>query len=71
VSEHRKPAVVFTPKEIWVFKIHALIVAAIAAGLYTVAPKGTGQLVGVIFAVCLFPIPPLVIYVVRRRKKAA
>jgi len=60
----------FTHKEIRVFKIYAVIVAAIAAGLFVVAPKGAGQVVGVLFAVLLLPVPPFAVYLVRRRKAA-
>jgi hypothetical protein len=70
MNDNRRQKVAFTPKEKRAFKFHALVVAAIAVGLYLVAPKGTGQVVGVLFAMCLFPIPPLVIYIVRRRKAA-
>ena len=68
MNEDRKQKAVFTPKEMRAFKCHAFVVAAIAAGMFAVAPKGIGQFVGVTFAVCLFPIPPLVIYIIRRRK---
>jgi hypothetical protein len=66
-TDHR-PKVAFTVAEIRAFKIHAVIVAAIAAGMFVAAPKGVGQLVGVLFAAALLPVPPLVIYFVRRRK---
>ena len=46
----------------------AVLVAAIAAGLYVVAPSGLGKVIGVLFAMALLPIPPLVIYLLRRRK---
>jgi hypothetical protein len=71
MNEKRNQKVGFTAREIGAFKIQGVVVAAIAAGLYVVAPKGVGQIVGVLFALCLFPIPPLVIYIVRRRKAAA
>ena len=57
---------VFTPKEMKTFKLYAAEVVLIAVGLYFVAPKGTGQIVGVLFAIALFPVPPLVIYIVRK-----
>ena len=60
--------VAFTPKEISAFKIYAVIIAAIAAGMFVVAPKGAGQILGIVFAIVLLPIPPLMIYLVRRRK---
>jgi hypothetical protein len=58
----------FTSKEIVGFRIHAVVVAAIAAGMFAVAPKGFGQILGVLFALVLLPLPPLVIYLLRRRK---
>ena len=58
----------FTPHEIRVFYSYAVIDAAIAAGMYAVAPKGRGQLLGVLLAVLLLPVPPLVVYLLRRRK---
>jgi Na+(H+)/acetate symporter ActP len=60
----------FTHKEIGVFRIYAVIVAAIGAGLFVVAPKGIGQVVGVTFAVLLLPVPPIIVYFARRRKPA-
>jgi hypothetical protein len=64
------PRVAFTREEVRAFRIHAVIVAAIAAGMFAVAPKGLGQVLGVLFAMALLPLPPLVIYLVRRRKVA-
>ncbi len=58
----------FTPGEIRAFKIHAVIVAAIAAAMSVVVPKGIWQTIGALFAVALLPVPPLVIYLLRRRK---
>jgi len=60
----------FTRKEIGAFRVYAVIVAAIGAGLSLVAPKGIGQVVGVSFAVLLLPIPPIIVYVARRRRGA-
>jgi hypothetical protein len=34
-----------------------------------VAPKGPGQVLGALFAVLLVPVPPLVIYLRRRRNR--
>jgi hypothetical protein len=68
--EAQSRKIVFTAKEIRAFKIHALLVAGIAAGLVVAAPKGMGQLLGVLFAVALLPLPPLLIYLLRRRKPA-
>jgi hypothetical protein len=62
-----KPAVAFTPREIRAFKISAVVSAAIAAGMFTVAPKGLGQILGVLFAAALLPVPPVVVYLLRQR----
>lgn len=59
----------FTPAEIRAFKIYAVILAAIAGGLAVVAPKGAGQTLGVLLVVALLPVPPLVIYWKRNRRK--
>ncbi|MEO7600007.1 MAG: hypothetical protein ABIV50_13805 [Opitutus sp.] len=58
----------FTPKEIRIFKIHAVIVAAITAGIFVLAPRGIGQLIGMAFAIIILPTPPLIVYFMRRRK---
>lgn len=42
--------------------------AAIAAGMHSVAPKGPDQVPGVLFAVALPPVPAVVILYLRRRK---
>lgn len=60
----------FTPAEIKAFRLHAVVVAGIAAAMFVIAPKGLGQVLGVLFAILLLPIPPLVIYLLRRRKAA-
>ena len=62
------PKVAFTPKEIRFFKIHAVIVAAITAGIFVLAPRGIGQLVGMAFAIIVLPTPPLIVYFRRRRE---
>lgn len=64
----QRPRIAFTPGEIRAFKIHAVIVAALAASMTVVAPKGIGQTLGALFAVALLPVPPLVIYFLRKRK---
>ena len=64
---NQKPRVAFTPGELKAFKIHAVVMAAVAAGMLVVAPKGWGQVLGVLLAVLLLPVPPLVIYFFRRR----
>ena len=50
------------------FKFHAVIVAALVAAMAVVAPPGIGRVLGALFAVGLLPIPPLVVYLLRRRK---
>jgi len=50
------------------FKFHAVIVAALVAAMAVVAPPGIGRVLGALFAVGLLPIPPLVVYLFRRRK---
>ena len=66
--EDQQSRVAFTREEVRIFRIHAIIAAAIAAGMFAVAPKGLGQALGVLFAIVLLPVPPLVVYLVRRRK---
>ena len=61
-----RPPLAFTPAEIRVFKIHAVLCAALAGAMAVVAPKGPGQVLGALFAVLLVPVPPLVIYLRRR-----
>ncbi len=63
---NEKRPVGFTPAEIRVFKVHAVLVAAIAAGFWVTAPKGLGQVLGLLLAAALLPLPPLVIYLLRR-----
>lgn len=58
----------FTPAEIRAFKLHGLVMAALAAGMCAVAPQGAGRWAGVLLAAALVPVPPLVIYALRRRK---
>ncbi len=61
------PRFAFTPAEVRVLRIYAVLCAAIGAGLVIVVPKGPGQVLAALFAVVLLPIPALVIYF-RRRK---
>jgi len=70
MEKEKTPPTGFTPGEIKVFKIHAVLVAALAASFAVVAPSGPGQVLGALFAVLLLPIPPLVVYLLRRRKSA-
>lgn len=67
-KEPQRRRVAFTPGEIRAFKFHAVVVAAIAAAMTVVVPKGIGQTIGALFAVALLPVPPLVVYLMRRRK---
>lgn len=62
------PRIGFTPGEIRAFRYHAVIVAAIAAGLAVVARSGAGKVLGVVLALILLPLPPLVVYLLRRRR---
>ena len=63
------PKVAFTPGEIKAFKVHAVIVAAITAGLFVVGPQGPeGRLISMAIAIVLLPTPPLVVYFLRKRK---
>ena len=58
--------VIFTRKETKAFKLYVVEVLLIGAGLYFIAPSGSGQIVGVLLAIALIPIPPLVIYLFRK-----
>jgi hypothetical protein len=68
MNPEEKPRVGFTPKEIKAFKIHAVVVAALTALIFVLAPKGVGPAVGMVFALVVLPLPPLVIYLRRRRR---
>lgn len=65
-SEGHKVAV--SLHEIGTFIAYAAIIAVIAVGIYAVAPKGFGQIIGVAFAVALLPVPAVVLYFTRWRK---
>jgi hypothetical protein len=41
-----------------------------AAVMYFVVPKGAGQIVALLFALILLPVPPLAIYMLRKCKAA-
>jgi hypothetical protein len=56
--------------EIGTFIAYAAIDALMAVGMYAVAPKGLGQMLGVAFAVALLPVPAVVLYFTRWRKAA-
>jgi hypothetical protein len=58
----------FDAREIRSFKLYAIEVAAIAVAVFLVAPRGMGQVIGVTFALSLVPVPPIVIYLFRRRR---
>jgi hypothetical protein len=68
MNQEANPRVGFTVAEIKAFKLHAVIVASIALGMFAVAPRGLGQVLGVQFAILLLPVPPLALYFLRRRK---
>ena len=65
-----EPKVVVSLHEIGAFVAYAAIITLVAVGMYAVAPKGFGQVLGVAFAVMLLPVPVVVIYFTRWRKKA-
>lgn len=67
-EKNDRPPMAFTPPEIRVFKIHAVLCAALAGTMAVVAPKGSMQVLGALFAVLLVPVPPLVVYLRRRRR---
>jgi Flp pilus assembly protein TadB len=58
----------FTAREIKAFRIHAIIVAAFTAGIFVLLPRGLGSLVGVLFGLIVLPLPPLVVYLRRKRR---
>ena len=60
---------VFSAAEWRVFGLHVLIVVGIAAGMWAVAPSRAGRWAGVMMAAALLPVPPLVIYGLRRWRK--
>lgn len=60
------PQIGFTAKEIRAFRIHAVITAAITAGIFIRLPTGLNALVGVLFGLIILPLPPTVIYLRRR-----
>jgi hypothetical protein len=66
-KDHR---VTFTQGEIRVFRSYPAIPVMIAAAMFFAAPKGIGQVIGILFALALIPVPPLVIYFIRRRRHA-
>ncbi|MCP5530352.1 MAG: hypothetical protein H7A44_07905 [Opitutaceae bacterium] len=63
-----EPKVAVSLHEIGTFIAYAAIIAVIAVGMYAVAPKGFGQIIGVAFAVALLPVPAVVLYFTRWRK---
>jgi len=62
------PKVCFTRKEIRIFQVHAVLMAAVAGGIAVVAPSADGRLLGVFICVALVPLPPLAIYLLRKRR---
>jgi hypothetical protein len=67
-SQAENHGTAFTPEEMGLFKAYLAILVVIAVGMYFAAPRGVGQLMGVLFAFALVPVPPLVIHIVRRRR---
>jgi hypothetical protein len=70
MNQEKKGEVVFTHKEIRAFRFYAVEVTVMAAVMYFVVPKGAGQIVALLFALILLPVPPLAIYMLRRCKAA-
>lgn len=68
-ENNNRPPIAFTPAEIRAFKVHAVLCAALAGAMAVVAPKGPWQVLGALLAVLLVPVPPLVIYLRRRRRR--
>lgn len=63
------PRFAFTPAEVRVLRIYAVLCAAIGAGLVILVPRGPGQVLAALFAVVLLPVPALVIYIRRRKDR--
>jgi hypothetical protein len=63
--------VIFTRKETKAFKLYVVEVLLIGVGLYFIAPSGSGQMIAILFAISLIPIPPLVIYLYRKWRPSA
>ncbi|HRE04280.1 MAG TPA: hypothetical protein PKX00_01650 [Opitutaceae bacterium] len=68
MEREKQPPAGFTPKEIRAFKIHAVLMALLGAAFTVVLPTGPGQVLGALFAVALLPVPPLIVYALRRRR---
>tara|TARA_B110000483_G_scaffold25307_1_gene30072 strand:+ start:1222 stop:1443 length:222 start_codon:yes stop_codon:yes gene_type:complete len=68
MQEEQKITVLIS--DIRVFVAYAAIDVLIAVGMFAVAPKGFGQVMGVAFALMLLPLPLLVLYFTRWRKVA-
>ena len=56
--------------DIKAFIAYAAMDVFIAVGMFAVAPKGLGQVLGVAFALMLLPVPALVLYFTRWRNVA-
>ncbi len=69
MSQPSRPPIGFTPKEIRAFKLHALVMALVAAAIAVKAPPGAGQTLGALVCVLLVPVPPAVIYFMRSRNR--
>jgi hypothetical protein len=65
----QEPQVAVSVRDIVGFIACAAIDLLIAVGMYAVAPEGIGRAIGVAFALALLPLPVVVAYVMRRRKR--
>lgn len=66
----REPKALLSGSEIRAYIAYAAIDVLIAIGMFAVAPKGLGQVLGVAFALALLPLPAVVLRITRRRKAA-
>ncbi|MDB4385043.1 hypothetical protein N9023_05035 [Opitutaceae bacterium] len=57
--------------DIGAYVAYAAIDVLIAIGMFSVAPSGVGQFLGVAFALILLPLPAVVLYFTRWRKAAS
>ncbi|HVU34712.1 MAG TPA: hypothetical protein VHE61_14865 [Opitutaceae bacterium] len=64
------PQVTVSAREIGAYIAYAAVITLVAVGMYAVAPKGLGQILGVGFALMLLPIPVVVLYFTRWRNRA-
>ena len=64
-EEHK---ITVSVSDIRAFIAYAAVDVLIAVGMFAVAPKGFGQVLGVAFALALLPLPAAVLYFTRWRK---